>query len=393
MSRLNETPARFPPASRRLPSGRVLATGPTGRARLLSARGTPPAEHADITALAEDWIRAGRFNWAGPKTHVLVTAAKGPPMTPETAKAVVDFIFDTPTPRLTMEIVDAPDGWPAAWMALSYARRMAEWNGRELALWLRTNAEPAADRREFLDGYEVGVRGALTADGPPPARLWSASRWRVSVSPNAATPDAWVDRLRAAGARGVEWVATPEVERDMSAARRFAAFASRALECLIETGDGDIRDELTAALLCARPWDIPGMDLLETLAYAPDGGIFSSEEAISLDLASYENPLRLGRVSELRYADFPELSAVSALCAATMPQSQPFCTACAYAPYCAVPPSAHLRSQGSLFGRPPDSPRCLAHMALLDTIFSRLPSEKYMKILEKWGVDITRFAC
>jgi hypothetical protein len=101
----------------------------------------------------------------------------------------------------------------------------------------------------------------------------------------------------------------------------------------------------------------------------------------------------LGHASTLRFADLPSAPVVPALMSALARDAQPLCASCTYRNYCVVPPSAHYRAQGSLTGRLPDSPRCLAHMAMLDAVFSRLNDEKCLKALEKWGVDISRFTC
>ncbi len=402
-------------AARFLGRGRVLLVGPTGRAALLteaehaafaaglSARG-PLSERlaplgvveaaADVPALAREKIESGVLNWAGPATHVIFASARGQAMTPETAKEVVDFAFSTPRPTLNLEIVDEDGrGWPAAWFAVSYARRRADWGGRGLALSVRVPTAPTPERAEFLRGHRAAVRAALTADGPPaPERLFRAARARVVVADRARDPDGWVDALSAAGYSGVHWIADPRASREPAAARRFAEFAARALTRLVDVHQtSDLRDELAAGLLAGRPWEVPGADIVETLAYAPNGEVFSSEEGWETDAEGGE--FRLGHARNLRFQDLPAHAAVPALIAALASDAQPLCGACAYRPYCLVPPSAHFRAQGTLSGRLPDSPRCLAHMAIFDAVFFRLDDEKCLKVLEKWSVDINRFTC
>jgi hypothetical protein len=417
VSRLREPRVPGPFPARALAGGKVLIAGPAGSAALLTAaehaafvRGLPEdgalrerlaalgvvPGAADAEALARREIESGLLNWAGPATHVLLASARGEAMLPETAKDAVDFAFSTPRPTLALEVVDEDGrGWPAAWFALSYARRRAEWAGRGLALSLRTPAAPAPGRESFRSGPGVAVRAALSADGPPPAAgLFRAARARVVVGPGAGSPEAWVDALAATGASGVEWVPSGAAARGLPAARRFASFAARALERLIDAADvSDLRDELTAGLLSGRPWEVPGTDLLETLAYAPDGTVFSSEEGWELGAGGGDETFRLGRASTLRFQELPSAPLVPALAAALAREAQPLCASCAYNSFCLIPPSAHYRAQGTLYGRLPDSPRCLAHMALLDVVFSRLSDENCLKALQKWDVDISRFTC
>jgi len=417
MSRLREPRVPGPVPARALGGGKVLVAGPTGRVALLTedehaafagglrepdplrerlaALGVIP-EAAEPEALARATIESGLLNWSGPVTHVVVVSARGRSMVPETAKAAVDFAFSTPRPTLFLEFVDEDgNGWPAAWFGAAYARRRAEWAGRGLALSYRSAAAPARERDEFLRGHGVAVRAALKADGAaPPAGERGAARARVTIGPGAREPEAWVDALSSAGVSGVEWVPAPELTSDPSGARRFADFAGRALSRLIDAHEtSDLRDELAIGLLSGRPWEIRGVDLVETLAYAPDGTVFSSEEGWALDADRSVGIFRLGHVSTLRFADLPSQPVVPALVAALAREAQPLCASCAYRSYCLIPPSVHFRAQGSLTGRLPDSPRCAAHMALLDVVFSRLNDEKCLKALEKWGVDISRFTC
>ncbi len=132
---------------------------------------------------------------------------------------------------------------------------------------------------------------------------------------------------------------------------------------------------------------------METLAYAPDGTVFSSEEGWALDADDADSTFRLGHASTLRFQELPSMPLVPALATALAREAQPLCSSCAYISYCLIPPSVHFRAQGTLSGRLPDSPRCAAHMALLDVVFSRLNDEKCLKALEKWGVDISRLTC
>lgn len=415
MSRLREPRAPGPVPARSLGKNKVLLAGPTGRAVLLTeaehaafvrglAADDPLRERlaplgvvdgaAGAEALAREQIESGLLNWSGPATHVLLASARGETMAPETAKAAVDFAFATPRPTLALELVDEDGrGWAASWLAASYARRRAEWAGRGLALSYRTASAPAPDRAEFLRGHGVAVRASLTADGAPP-RLFGAARARVVVGAKAGSPAAWVDALAAAGVSGVEWAPSADEASSLPAAKRFAAFAAAALERMIASHEtSDVRDELAVALLAGRPWEIPGTDLFETLAYAPDGSVFSSEEGWASDAEEGRGTFRLGHAATLRFQELPAAPLVPALATALAREAQPFCAACVYQARCAVPPAAHFRAQGTLYGRLPDSPRCRAHMAVLDAVFSRLNDEICLKALEKWGVDISKFTC
>ncbi|MFI5346186.1 MAG: hypothetical protein ACHQ51_07420 [Elusimicrobiota bacterium] len=415
MSRLREPRVPGPLPARAFAGGKVLLVGPTGRAALLtdaehssfaSGRAAGPlrerlealgaAGAPDAEAFARGTIESGLLNWGGPATFAILASARGEVMPPEIAKAAVDFAFASPRPTLSLEFVDE-DGraWPAAWFGVAYARRRSEWAGRGLALSFRTAVSPSRERDEFLRGHGVATRLALNADGAPGAiRIPGAARARVVVGAGAREPEAWVDALASAGVSGVEWTPAPVAAREPSGAKRYAEFTARALARMIDRHEtSDLRDELAVSLLSGRPWEVRGLDLAETLACGPDGTVFTSEEGWALDADGEGDLFRLGHAGSLRFPELPSVPVVPALLTALSRDAQPLCAACVYRTRCLIPPSVHFRAQRSLSGRLPDSPRCAAHMALLDAVFSRLNDEKCLKALEKWGVDISPLTC
>jgi hypothetical protein len=399
MTRLQEVPAAL--AARELP-GEILATGLTGRVLALapraaweSAAASGRLKESDVDALAAETIESGVLNWRGPENHVLIVSANGSVMPLERARAFVDFIFETPSPALTLELVD-DDGsaWSSAWFVFEYARRRAEWGGRTLTLVYRSGRPPTAQRRNYLRERGVPVRAEFRSDADPrKCGSFGATRARVIVGSGSRAPELWVDALSEAGYVGVEWVSSPNAPNAISAAGgTFARFNARAMERLLELGDkSGLCDEGALSLLKGRPWSVRGTDLMETLAYGPDGGVYSSEAGFALDLDGVGSIFRLGDVADLRFQDLPTRPLVQALIAvAASKDAQPFCAACVYRPFCGVPASVHFRDQRSLSGRLPDSPGCRSNMGVLDMIFSRLNMENILKKLDNWGVDISK---
>ena len=239
------------------------------------------------------------------------------------------------------------------------------------------------------------MRAALSADGAPDAsRLFSAARARVVVGPAARDPEAWVDALSAAGVSGVEWVPSSAAASSLPAARRCAAFAARALSRLIDAAAvSDLRDELAVGLLAAAPVGNPRHGSLRDAGLRPGRNRVLLGRRLGARRRRRGGDFRLGHAATLRFQELPSAPLVPALAGALAREAQPLCASCVYRSFCVVPPSAHFRAQGGLSGRLPDSPRCMAHMALLDAVFSRLNDEKCLKALEKWDVDISRFTC
>lgn len=340
--------------------------------------------------LARGLVESGLLNWAGPGEITLAASAGGEVMIPETAKQCVDAAFSTPRPALDLEIVDEDGaGWKAAWFSIEYARRLAEWRNRGLTLTYRTASAPGSARLERLAAARVAVRANLPVDGPSPAKLpFPAARVLAVVGAKAADPDGWVSLLARERVDGVTWA-----RAEGAAQPAFSRFAARALARIVDGAEtSDLRDETVAALMRGRPWESPGVDVLATLAFGPDGRAFSSEEGMRLAAAG-DDLFVLGHAATFKFADLPSNPLVPALVSAALPAAQPLCSSCAYRPYCVIPPSRHYRAQGSLAGRLPDSPECASRLSLFGAVFDRISDEKCLKALQKWGVDIARFTC
>ncbi len=411
MSVLREPRAAGPVPARQVAPGRVVISGPAGRAAVLTS-----AEHAafaaglsaddplrdrlarlgvtggaDADALARDFVEGGLLNWPGPREHVLVVSGGGEVMLPETAQQSVDFAFATPRPALALTLADLDGrGWAAARFAVEYARRKAEWGKRGLRLTYRAAAAPSPDRAELLAGHGAVYAVELSVDGPPSGTVPPGIVVRAALGPGARDPHGWTDRLAERGFSSVRWVPTAAAVASAAATRRTASFLASALDRMIDLHeDSDLRDEHALALLAAHPWEIPGLDLIGGLAYGPDGRVWTSEAAWSAAPAGGDETFLLGHCSTLRFQDLPSQPIVPVIVAAAWRPSHPLCDACAYRSFCALPAS----SRAALDGPVPDSPFCAIHMAFLDAVFSRLNDEKCFKALEKWGVDISRLTC
>lgn len=386
------------------PSGRIARLTPAEYGRFLDGLGPKDAlrprlaalgalsDAFDAGALARELVETGLLNWRGPATHVLFVARGGALMTAETAKACIDFAFATPRPALALELaVDAPQASSrVVEFCVKYAALKAGWSRRGLLLTLRARGETGGALAGFLSDHEVALRQELDAGGAPsPSDARPASRHLVRVGAGARDPRGWVDLLAARGAGSVLFA---PASLDEAGARSFLAFYRGALARLLERWEEGPNDEWAAALLGGRAGERPGVDLLETLAYAPDGRVYSSETGLALAEAG-DGSYALGEAASLRFEDLSGAPLSRLLAAGLWRDVQPLCGDCAYRLLCTVPPSVHQAEQGSPWGRLPDSPRCRVHMGVLDALFSVWDDEKCLPALEKWGVDIARYSC
>ena len=338
------------------------------------------AQAFDFDAAARRQFERGLLSWKGPSSHVLFLDG----MDLDAARRIVDFVFTCPGPQLTLELVfdEAGPVWPAAWFIVQYARRRGEWSRRPVFLIARAKAM-TPDQADFLRSHGVARCAVLELGGrpdmgkPPPFR---AQRARARLAPAAADPRAWVRWFERWGFESVRLLPATLDEAGVAA---FSAFYGGFLGHMIEDGESlNLRDEWALDMLAGRPWNLPGMDVLEQLAYDAEGRVYTSEEACG------EADFSLGPAAEVRYRDIARLPVVRAVVAAAQPDNQPACSQCAYRPFCALPPALNRKTQGSVWGQTPSSPACALQMGILDRIFGRLDEEKLALLLEKWSVDV-----
>ena len=344
----------------------------------------------DFEAAAADLSERGLAAWRGPSAHVLSLERGGKVMSLDTARACVDFAFSAPGPQVTIELVagEADARWPVVWFAVQYARRRAEWARRPLFLILRARAGLSAERVEFLRGHGVTRRLTLDVAGAPDlsaAPAFPAQRALCVVAPGAKDPSGWADLLSGWGLDSARiFPARPSLSAGGVPA--FLAFYGGFLDRLVERAEEQgPAEEWALAFLNRMFWNVPGVDVLEALAYAPDGGVHTSEEGLAL--AEGEWPaFRLGEAGRLRYEDIAANEAARACLTAVVPDNQPMCSQCAYKSCCTLPPSANMALQGTVWGDMASSPLCALHMGILDLLFSRLDEEKMALLLGKWGI-------
>ncbi|MBI2385254.1 MAG: hypothetical protein HYV14_04485 [Elusimicrobia bacterium] len=338
----------------------------------------------DFDAAARRQFERGLLSWKGPGLHVLLLDGAAGAMDLDAARATVDFVFSCPGPQLTLELVfdDADAVWPVVWFIVQYARRKGEWSRRPVFLIARARTM-SPDRADFLRSHGVTRRAVLELDGKPDmgkAPAFRAQRALARLGSGAAEPAAWARWFEKWGFESARLI---PASLDEEGAAAFAEFHSGFLSWLVEHGEGvNLRDEWVLGLLGGRLWDLPGMDVLEQLAYDGAGTVYASEEAAG------DAELALGSIATLRYRDLPGLPATGAVIAASHPDDQPLCSQCAYRPFCAVPPSINKKQQGSLWGQTPSSAACSVQMGIMDRILESLNDEKCLNLLNKWSVDM-----
>jgi len=412
-------------------------------------------DHLDFNGLVRDFRGANSYLFRGPSLHILVATLRcnhaclycqsgaeklsrtDTDMSLETAKAAVDFVFQSPSPDLTIEFQGGEPllNWPVVQFAIRYARARNAAENRKLHLALVSNLSVMDEAKlKVLLDHEVSLCTSL--DGPAglhdrnrafsggssherverwigeimrrhdtgqaphrkifkPSALMTATRlslphWREIVDEYARL------RLQDVFLRPLSPIGHARRVRDQLgyAPAEYLEFYRRALDYILELNASGTRIvERGSAILLARILQRrdPGFVDLRSpcgaavgqLAFDHDGGIYTCDEGRMV--ARQGDPIfRLGRLGRTSYRELLSSPACRVVCAASNLDGQPSCSRCVYKPYCGVCPVHSYETQGSLWGLMPAADYCAIRKGMFDILFERIDRPRSLEIFEDW---------
>lgn len=133
----------------------------------------------------------------------------------------------------------------------------------------------------------------------------------------------------------------------------------------------------------------PGGACVGQLGYAPDGGVYSSDEGRFV-AAMGDDMFRLGTVYD-GYQKIMTNAATRALVRAGLNDGQPDCVSCVYKPWCGQQVEYNYKAQGSLHGHMRDSNWCKKHKSIFDYLMHKLESadDREMEMFRRWTTNRT----
>ncbi len=467
-------PVKTGPFRFRQVAGKTLITNDLGRHHLLTDRqfsdfvagklsaGTPLhaqlveggfiRDQMDFDALAGLWARRHKFLWQGPALHVVVVTLRcnhrclychasalkmddaSTDMTEETARDVVDRIFESPSPAITIEFQGGEPlaNWPVVKSIVEYAQLKNKTAGKSLWLNLVTNLSLMDE--EKLDWLLArGVNFCTSLDGPAEVhdrnRPWSGGashdvtvKWFKAINERTkrktfrvdalltvtrlslGKPREIVDHYAEIGARGLflrplnpYGMAVATWNKIGYSPEEFLGFYKTALDRILELNRSRTLKrpfpEQTARLYLAKIMsdDDPNyLDLrspcgagIGQMAYNFDGSVYTCDEGRMLSRMG-DDTFRIGRAGEGSYSDTVGHASVRALVVASTLDNQPECSRCAYKPYCGTCPVQCYKEQGDIMGRMPTNSRCKISKGVLDLLFERLEDKRNERIFRSW---------
>lgn len=400
----------------------------------------------DFSHLALRAVDRRMLSWKGPNVHTVVVTlrcnfkclychasvvgenAPGKDMTVETARNVVDLIFQSPNPTLMIEFQGGEPllNWPVVKFIVHYAREKNKLHKRSLHFGLISNFSLLDDEKiEFL--IRNGVSFCTSLDGPADLhdknRIYLGGNGHASVvaglkkimarkadGAKTDTPNAIctvsrhslgrakdiVDQAVALGLERIQFGPLDPIGFAKKSwgtigyeSAEFVKFYAEALDYIIELNKKGVKAyEKMALIFMIRileggHWRFPDAGGTARLAYNFDGGVYTCEEGRLLANEGDEF-FKIGDAASSTFQELLDHPTVQASLLASSPDAQPMCAQCAYNPYCSVLPVYNQQTQGSVFGRMPDNGWCEKMMGLFDVVFARLQKPESRKVLESW---------
>ncbi len=396
--------------------------------------------------LADRTVARHLLDWKGPRVHTVVVTLRcnfkclychasvvaeteaGKDMTVETARRVVDLIFQSPNPVLMIEFQGGEPllNWPVVKFIVQYAKEKNKHHKRALHFGLISNFSLLDEEKiDFLIAH--GVSFCTSLDGPKDLhdqnRIFLGGNSHESVIvglrkvlarkaagakvdvPNAIctvtrhslnrAPEI-VDQLVALGLERIQFGPLDPIgfaKRSWGTigctSAEFVAFYAGALDYIIALNRKGVKCyEKMALIFMVRileggHWRFPNADGVARLAYNHDGSVYTCEEGRLLANEGDES-FKIGHVSSSTLSELLDHPTVRASLLAASSSAQPMCFQCAYNPFCSVLPVYNESTQGGVFGRMPDNGWCEKMMGLFDAVFTRLQDPEARRILESW---------
>jgi len=365
--------------------------------------------------------------------------AVGKDMTPETAEGVVDLIFQSNSPSITIEFQGGEPlvAFPVVQHIVEYALRKNQDIQKNLEFTLVSNLLAMDDDKlTFILDHKIQV--CTSIDGPPDLHnkqrafkegdaYRQAEKWIQRL--NQAYEKMGLDRevyhvegllttTRETLARPKEVVdtyldlgfsalflrpvdpfgfATKLGQKLAVPPDEFLAFYRDAVDYIIELNlEGKRILERFASLFLTKILlgeDPNFLDLrspcgaaVGQLAYSADGQVFTCDEARMLHAMGDDFFSLADSVKDTDHSQLMTHETVKSLAIASNLDTSPDCSRCVYNPYCGICPVYNYATQGSIHGQQRNSPWCAINMGIQDYLFEKIEQNdpKVMEVFSRW---------
>lgn len=401
----------------------------------------------DREKLIKKYQERNAFLFFGPSLHIVVVtlrcnfkcvycqassrsmSEKGYNMDLKTAKKVVDNVFLTSSPVLTIEFQGGEPlvNWPVVKFITEYSRKKNKKEKKNLFISLVSNLTLLTEERyKFLEKNKVSICTSL--DGPQKIhdknRPWPEGKsykttvfWikkikkrqkkkknlyllsaLLTVSRDSLKyPKEIVDEYRKFGFSGIHLrplsflgVSGKMKNRVGYSTKEFMVFWKRAMDYIINlnlNGKRFVERGLTIMLKKILTNQDPGfLDLrspcgagIGQLLYNYDGKIYTCDEGRMLG----DDTFLIGDIHKNSYKEIVSHDTVRSMCVASLLENLP-CDNCVYKPYCGVCPVINYALYGDIFVSLPFNEQCELHREMFDYLFIKLENKRIKTVFQDW---------
>ena len=352
-----------------------------------------------------------------------------------TAKKIVDFIFSTPSPFITIEFQGGEPflNWETLKFIVKYALTVNKIQKRNLLLTVVSNLTLLDDQKiKFLLDHKVSV--ATSLDGPENVhnfnrrflsgnsyravvlgikKLQKAYKKRPSIQRNFVNaimtttsyslkyPKEIVNEylklnfnnifLRPLSPFGL----AKKIWRKIGySPEEYLKFYKEALDYIIKLNlKGKKFWERTAVIFLKKILTKKDPNFLDIrspcgagigqLAYDYNGDIYTCDEGRMLAQMG-DFSFKLGNVHEVKYHQVINNPTIKIMALASCLENLPMCAECVFKPYCGICPLFNYAHEGNLFSQIPNNLHCKINKGILEYLFERLTNSKIKSIFKKW---------
>ncbi len=354
-------------------------------------------------------------------------SSKGYDMTKDTAKKVVDKIFESPSKDITIEFQGGEPllNFETLKFMVETAKKKNENKNKNLRFSLVTNLVNMTDEKlKFLTDNKIPICTSL--DGPedvhnktrqshhkvtkwikkiqkmhkegktgnPPHALLTVARAQLE-KPNEIVDEYINQGLRGVHLRGISklGVAKKNESEIYYSAEEFIEFWKKAMDYILDINKKgkSFIERKTLIILKKIFSDIdpnyldlrsPCGAVIGQLLYNYDGRIYSCDEGRML---GEDDIFNIGTVDDF-YKDYTTSPISCAIIASSINDTQ-YCDKCVFKPYCGLCPVMNYSESGSLICNVPSSDWCKIHYAQFEYIFNKLIDPETKDILESWAKE------
>ncbi len=350
-------------------------------------------------------------------------------MSRETAKKVIDFVFQSPSSDITLEFQGGEPtvNWDVLQFSVEYALEKHKKRGGSLMITLVNNgSQLTKEKLDYLIDKKVSL--CFSLDGPmeihnkhrgknydvvrtalgnamkayrerfpdympgalPTITRYSLPYWKELV-------DEYVDmglesiHLRPLTPLGFAKDTFKEIAYSVE---EYLEFYAKALDYVIQLNrQGKFFMERYAWIFLVKiltdtdPFYVdicsPCGSGIGVLAYNHNGDIYTCDEGRMFSAMGDES-FKCGNVFEHNYPQILNSKPVRTLCAASCLDGLPECSDCAYKPYCGACPVMNYAAKGNIFTQNPNDFRCKQHKGIMDMLFEYMQDNDTRKIFQRW---------